>query len=64
VGASFLRGFVRFEVNGRRFWRYEDAYREAMELCATKLDVYFLGYQIGTGWKLIMMKERERHDVG
>jgi hypothetical protein len=50
-------GYVRFEVNGRRFARYEEAYREAMELCATKLDVSFYGYRPGFGWKLIMLRK-------
>lgn len=61
----YLHGFVRFEVNGRRFWQYEDAYREAMELCATKLDVSFYGYRPGAGWKLILLRKGgENRDVG
>ncbi len=44
---AFLRGYILFDVNGKRFWKYNDALRERK---ATAGDVQFVGLHIFKGW--------------
>lgn len=50
----WLYGWVRFEVNGRRFYLYDRAMKEAAQLSTGRLDVSIHGYRIGVGWRLIV----------
>lgn len=49
----WIQGWIAFDVNGRRFYRFDRAQKEAGELSATRLDVHLHGFRIGVGWRPI-----------
>lgn len=50
---GWIQGWIAFDVNGRRFYVYDKAMKEAVQLSAARLDVSVHGYRIGAGWRLI-----------
>jgi hypothetical protein len=54
---ALLRGYVRFDVNGKRFWRYKTALAERK---ATIDDVCFAGRHIFKGWRIFYLRKTRR----
>jgi hypothetical protein len=46
-----LRGYVFFVVNGKRFWRYDDARAERVRITDSGEPVDFSGWNILLGWR-------------
>lgn len=44
---AFLLGYIRFDVNGHRFWRYNDALNFKNDSAG---DVSFTGFSVFRGW--------------
>lgn len=52
---SRLRGYVFFVVNGKRFWRYDDARAERVRITDAGQPVEFAGWNILLGWRLFYL---------
>ena len=46
-----LRGYVFFVINGKRFWRYDDARAERVRITDANEPVEFAGWNILLGWR-------------
>jgi hypothetical protein len=46
-----LRGYVFFNVNGKRFWNYEDARAERVRITDANQPVEFSGWHVLKGWQ-------------
>jgi hypothetical protein len=47
---ALLRGYVRFDVNGTKFWRYNSALEYKNAVVKSNDDIEFIGYHIFKGW--------------
>ena len=50
---ALLRGYVLFDVNGQRFWRYNTALKQRK---ITLGDVEFKGLHILKGWRMFYLR--------
>jgi hypothetical protein len=50
---ALIRGYVRFDVNGKRFWRYNTALKERK---STEGNVDFAGFHIFKGWRMFFFR--------
>ena len=50
---AFIRGYVLFEVNGERFYNYNDARARRVSI---EGDVYFKGYHVVKGWRYYFIR--------
>ncbi len=50
---ALLRGYVLFDVNGQRFYRYNTALEQRK---ATQGDVEFKGWHIFKGWRTFFLR--------
>jgi hypothetical protein len=57
---ALLRGYIRFDVNGKRFWKYSTALQERK---STDGDVEFAGFHILKGWRMFYLR-RTLENVG
>jgi len=48
---ALLRGYVVFNVNGKRFWNYEDARAERVRITDANQPVEFSGWHVIKGWR-------------
>lgn len=46
---AFLRGYYKFEVNGRVFYLYNKALAHRKYLSSLNLDVWFMGHHVTKG---------------
>ena len=54
---ALLRGYIFFDVNGARFYKYNSALARRKE---TTGDVYFKGWHIFKGWRGFYERETYR----
>lgn len=61
---AMVGGFLLFDVNGRRFFRFERAAEEAHDLCRMRLAVIFRGwslwlwlFRVNDGWSTFLVRE-------
>lgn len=50
---ALLRGYVLFDVNGQRFYRYNTALAQRK---ATEGDVLFKGWHLIKGWRIFYVR--------
>ena len=48
---AILKGYVYFDVNGKRYYNYIDANERAEMFIKIDHDITFLGFNILKGWK-------------
>lgn len=51
---ALLRGYVRFDVNGKRFWLYNTALAERKSIDG---NVRFSGFNIFKGWRIFYLRQ-------
>ena len=56
-----LRGYIFFVVNGKRFWRYDDARAERVRITESGQPVEFAGWNLFIGWRWFFLTVHPRN---